>query len=651
MNHLRGSADPTRACIWCGVLAGLLAAVQPGLAEPPAPDASPAPPQPAGGAPPPANAGWPVPRAPAERSEPLPDVPRLVESLPPELLRDYPAVYLVYREEHTLRPDGNEETFVHQFLRLNNRLAVEELAEQQIEFLPGSQTLVLHAARLHTAAGTRLDLLPHQAHLRDVNTDFKVYDQARQLVLSFPARGAGDVLEIQYSLVDANPQAAGHMFDMYLFGHQSFPVGREELVLRLPAHRALRFATRGMVPEPAVEPGPDQVVYRWSLQGTLPVGEEEHMPPAASLLPCLAYSTFTSWDEVARFNHRVREGLTGLTPELEALVAELAPANAPPLHKARQLAQWVRDHVRYLSANHEPQGFSPHPPAKVWADGYGDCKDKSQLLVDMLRHAGVPAALAFLNTDEQPQLFDDVPFPGVDHVLVLVELNGQQIWIDPTGGLAPWNVLSASVCGRRAYVWDDRGIRLLTTPELRPEETRVEQEGELVLDAAGTGRWKWRRTLWGQEAWTAREITLAQSTAQRQHGLAAEFQSMYPTARLLEFQLNEAELSDPDQPLSLQAEFEIPEIAAGEDSWHLQVANVLPQALMPEDLSTARRWPYLLDWPLEARHRVNVALPAPLVLAAPPDGSEVRSKWGSLTLAVVAGPGPRRLQLEWRLRL
>lgn len=632
---------------WCLAVVWLTATVRPGLAEPPAlTDCSVSAHALAG-----AEDAWPVARAPATDVEPVPPMPQLLAALPEELLRDYPATYLVYREEHTLRPDGNEVTRVHQLLRLNNRLALEELAEQQIEFLPASQTLVLHTARLHTAGGAQVDLLPHQAHVRDTNTDFKVYDQARQLVLSFPARTPGDVLEFHYSVIDANPQAGGHMFDIHLFGHQNYPVGLEELVLRLPADRTLRYAMRGTEEGPAIECSGSEAVYRWRRHAIFPPGEEERMPPAASLLPCVAYSTFASWEEVAAFHRRVREGVAGLTPELQTLVAELAPPDAPPLVKLQRLAAWVRDHIRYLSAHHEPQGYSPHPPAKVCADGYGDCKDKCQLLFAMLRHAGLPAALAFLNTDEQPQLFDEVPSPGVDHVLVLVELEGQQHWIDPTGSLGAWNVLSPSVCGRRTAVWDGQHIRLLTTPALRPEQNRVEQQSELVLDPAGTGRWKLHRASWGQEAWTARETLLAQSAQQRRQALAAEFQGVYGTARLLEFALDEPALSDPDQPLRLQAEFEIPEIAAGDGVWYLPVANALSHGLLSDDVSRARRWPYLFDWPLEIRHRVSVRLPVNYVLEGLPEAAEVRSKWGSCALAVSSSWGPRRVELEWRLRL
>jgi len=594
---------------------------------------------------------WPVPRAPADSLEPLRYTPQLLHCVPQDMLRDYPAVYLLYREQHTLRPDGKEVTLVQQLLRLNNRLAVEELSEQQIEFLSATQTLLLHVARLHTAEGMQLDLLPHQAHLRDANTDFKVYDQSRQLVLSFPARTPGDVLELQYSIIDADPQAAGHMFDTYVFGHESTPVAQEELVLCLPADRTLRYALRGAVLDPAVERTPERTVYRWRLNNTLPVGEEPHMPPAAELLPCLAYSTFASWEEVAEFNRRVQEDLPGLTPELEALVEQEAPPHLPPLQRVQRLAAWVRDRVRYLSANHEPRGYSPHPPAKVCADGYGDCKDKSQLLLEMLKHAQIPAALAYLNTDEQPQVCDDVPSPAANHVIVLVEAGGQPLWIDPTGSLGAWNMLAPSVCGRRAFVWDGQRIGLLTTPLLRAEENRVEQESELVIDAAGTGRWKMRRTYWGQEAWTARETMLAQSASQRRQALAAEFQSVYSQARLLEFKLEEPALSDPDQPLVLEAELEIAQMTEGDEGLLLQVANVLSQGLLAEDLSTPRRWPYLLDWPLEVRHRVSVVLPTAYVFQSLPESTEVPSQWGSSSLAVSAGPDPRRVELEWQLRL
>lgn len=122
--------------MWCLPLVWLTCIARLALAEPPAATNLPASPYASVHT----NDASPVPRAAAADSEPLPDTPQLLAALPHDLLQVYPAAYLVYREPHALRPHGNEATLVHQLLWLNNRLDVEELAEQQIVFLPTSQS-------------------------------------------------------------------------------------------------------------------------------------------------------------------------------------------------------------------------------------------------------------------------------------------------------------------------------------------------------------------------------------------------------------------------------------------------------------------------------------------------------------------------------
>ena len=65
--------------------------------------------------------------------------------------------------------------------------------------------------------------------------------------------------------------------------------------------------------------------------------------------------------------------------------------------------------------------------------GYGDCKDKSLLLVAMLRQMGIRAYPALTSSERGPGLPERPPSPtAFDHVIVQVVWNGKSYWVDPT---------------------------------------------------------------------------------------------------------------------------------------------------------------------------------------------------------------------------
>ena len=75
----------------------------------------------------------------------------------------------------------------------------------------------------------------------------------------------------------------------------------------------------------------------------------------------------------------------------------------------------------------------PNSPEKVLQQRYGDCKDKSLLLLHLLNPIGIKAYMAYANTYRTIKTDEYLPSPfAFNHVVLLVELGAKKIWIDPT---------------------------------------------------------------------------------------------------------------------------------------------------------------------------------------------------------------------------
>src|SRR5207244_812685 len=149
---------------------------------------------------------------------------------------------------------------------------------------------------------------------------------------------------------------------------------------------------------------------------------------------------------------------------------------------------WVRRHIRYVSLGPVTHDYTPHTPAVVFANRYGDCKDQSQFLAVLLREAGIPVALATLGARDDGQVLEDVPSPWGTHAILLVHLDGTDHWIDTTASLAGWDVLPRDDRDRLCYIVDEKGIRLGRTPSLKPEDNRTEQNTRITIGPDGSTR-------------------------------------------------------------------------------------------------------------------------------------------------------------------
>ncbi len=196
-------------------------------------------------------------------------------------------------------------------------------------------------------------------------------------------------------------------------------------------------------------------------------------------------------DEAVR--RRARDLIAGIPGRRERLAA---------------LLDFARRQVRYVAVEVGIGGYRPHAPAEVLGRGWGDCKDKALLLVELLREAGIAAYPALIRAGEEGRL--DRDFPSVDqfnHVIVAVPAEGLglaaddpvaggYLFLDATqtqGGLrwlSPWTQ------DQEALVVHGDGGELVRTPIRQAAEAR-RAEVDLTVDRAGDARGEVRLALSG----------------------------------------------------------------------------------------------------------------------------------------------------------
>jgi hypothetical protein len=117
------------------------------------------------------------------------------------------------------------------------------------------------------------------------------------------------------------------------------------------------------------------------------------------------------------------------------------------------------DKVRYVGLEFGTAGYQPYDCNEVWANGYGDCKDKANLLVAMLRYKGIQAWHTLLDTTSHGLVEKRSPSPHqFDHMIVAVPRpDAPTLFNRRNGQIPPTRLLPDCDQGRDVLLITDNG--------------------------------------------------------------------------------------------------------------------------------------------------------------------------------------------------
>jgi transglutaminase-like putative cysteine protease/tetratricopeptide (TPR) repeat protein len=232
----------------------------------------------------------------------------------------------------------------------------------------------------------------------------------------------------------------------------------------LPKDRALQIELRGPVEQSAEVVG-DQKLWSFAVKNAPPVVPEPGMAPIGDSLWTVAISTVKDWDAFAKWENAILGDAFAPSAELEALAEKLTEGAKTPREKLDRVWAYVAQEIRYQQEYEDSiAGVKPHAAAVVRERGYGDCKDKAVLLIQLAKVVGIEVRFALLRTIGAGKLIQGVPNQQFNHAIAFVP---KQAGID------------------EAFFID------ATTNGLDLGNARTDDEGStsLVIDPT-TGRWE-----------------------------------------------------------------------------------------------------------------------------------------------------------------
>jgi hypothetical protein len=288
------------------------------------------------------------------------------------------------------------------------------------------------------------------------------------------------------------------------------PVVYQALEVDLPVGRAHSESWHRYQPVKPTEVAPNH--WRWEIKDvpTLDLREVKSHPDWSALVARVsvqwgdtaAEGKDNQWKALGQWCARLQANRPDPSPEITAQTQSLI-AGAPDFYaKLSRITEYIQKNIRYFIVERGIGGWQANHAADIFRNRYGDCKDKTTLLISMLQVAGIRAY--YVPVDSHRGVIDpDAPSFYGNHMITAIEIpadlrdprlqaiakarDGKQYLIfDPTDEHTPVGNLPYYLQGGYGILSAGDASQILALPVLPPDANGTEQKGSFTLAADGS---------------------------------------------------------------------------------------------------------------------------------------------------------------------
>lgn len=291
---------------------------------------------------------------------------------------------------------------------------------------------------------------------------------------------------------------------------RSVPVVFEALEVDLPPGRTFSQAWHAYKPASPVEIAPSH--WRWELKDVpaLDLRDIPSHPEWEALAARMSVQwgdaaipgTENEWKAIGEWETALEADRPIPSPEITTYTQSLI-AGAPDFYtKLSRITDAIQKNIRYFIVARGIGGWQANHAADIFRNRYGDCKDKTTLLIAMLRVAGINAF--YVPVDDRRGVVDPGE-PSVlgNHMITAIEIpadlsdprlmavvkahDGKRYLIfDPTNERTPVGNLPSYEQGSYATLAAGSASQVIALPVLPPEANGTDRKGAFTLAADGT---------------------------------------------------------------------------------------------------------------------------------------------------------------------
>jgi hypothetical protein len=330
---------------------------------------------------------------------------------------------------------------------------------------------------------------------KEVMSDNVFYDGEMAVLYTLPSLPKGSRSSQEYTRIIKDPKFVGSSF------FQSGIV-IENKVFELKVEKGVNlqidyFNCKAEDFQYTKETERKYIIHRWAKQNVEKLEMESSAPSMQSVVPHIIYR-ITDYEHKGEtikvlggvedlyswYSGLVQEAYADENTEINALVKGLVESALNEREKAERIFKWVQKNIKYIAVEDGLGGFKPRNPSTTYTNRYGDCKDMSALLVNMLNEAGLSGMYTWIGTRSIPYSYEMVPTPMSDnHMIACVELDGKYVFLDATSSELPFDYPSQFIQGKEALIYKGASaFDIHKVPAVEASANQNKEVFEIILE-------------------------------------------------------------------------------------------------------------------------------------------------------------------------
>jgi hypothetical protein len=464
-----------------------------------------------------------------------------------------------------------------------------------------------------------------------VEFDGKVFDKSlvkgRQerfsaKTFTFPNVQVGDVIEYLFT-VDLK-----YVYDSHWILSQELFTKNAQFSLKpyrgtyVPVK--LGWSWQGLPPGSEPKKGPDGVI-RMQASNIPAFQTEDFMPPENEMKSRVDFiyeeglpdkDPDQYWRRIGKGWNGALENFVGKRKAMEQVVAQIVSPGDPPeikLRKSYDRVQAIRNTSYEVSKTAQEEKRDKEKIAQnvedIWKRGYGEGGQLTWLYLALVRAAGFEAYGCWVSSRGEyffnPKMMQS---SKLNANVVLVKLNGKDLYFDPGAAFTPFGMLEWQETGVPGLRLDKDGGTWITTTLPPSSESRIERKAQLKLSDTGDLEGHLVTTYTGLEAMYHRLDARHDDDVARKKVLEDLAKDQVPLAAEAEL-TNKPDWTGSDTPLVAEFDIKIPGWASSAGK-HATIPAAIFTVHEKHMFEHANRvHPVYIDYPYEKKDDITVELP------------------------------------------
>ena len=241
-------------------------------------------------------------------------------------------------------------------------------------------------------------------------------------------------------------------------------------------------------------------IYTFSSTNLKAIDEEPLAPVSREVIPLVyiapsdfCYDSFcgnlSNWNNLGSWVSGLLKDRDILPADFVAKLHDMTKDAKTDREKVAIVYKYLQDNTRYVSIQLGIGGYRPIEAASVLKARFGDCKGQTNLMKAMLKAIDIPSNYCVISLGEDKELLPDFPsFNQNNHVILLVPLQSDSIWLECTSSTLPSGYVHDGIAGHDVLVITDGGGKMCKLPTYTSKQNKKESRLNINVSEDGTAK-------------------------------------------------------------------------------------------------------------------------------------------------------------------